>query len=96
MNRKVKFCVRIHQDGYSYDALRRICKEADKLGYDSFSLYDLLNIPTLECWTTLAALASETERIRLVPLVLANLYRHPAVLAKMSATLDVISNGRLV
>ena len=56
----------------------------------------MLGIPTLECWTTLSALAAETERIRLIPMVLANLYRHPATLAKMAATLDVISEGRLV
>ena len=41
--------------------------------YDGASLYDLLGIPTLECWTTLSALAAETERIRLIPMVLANL-----------------------
>jgi alkanesulfonate monooxygenase SsuD/methylene tetrahydromethanopterin reductase-like flavin-dependent oxidoreductase (luciferase family) len=74
--------------------LRRIWTQADHLGYYSATLYDLLNVPTLECWTTLSALAVETERIRLTPLVLANLYRPPALLAKMSSTLDVISRGR--
>ena len=69
--------------------------DADRLGYYSATLYDLLNIPTLECWTTLSALAAETSRIRLTPLVLANTYRPPAVFAKMASTLDVISNGRL-
>ena len=69
--------------------------QADRLGYHSGTLIDLLTAPVLECWTTLAAFAALTDRIRLVPLVLANLYRHPAVLAKMAATLDVISGGRL-
>ena len=92
---RVRFAVRIRQSGYSYADLRRVWVEADRLGYYSASLYDLLNVPTLECWTTLSALAAETKRIRLVPLVLANLYRHPAVLARMAATLDVISGGRL-
>ena len=92
---KVKFGVRIHQRGCSYEEIRDIWVEADRLGYYSATLFDLLNIPALECWTTLAALAAETSRIRLLPLVLANLYRHPAVLAKMAATLDVISGGRL-
>ena len=69
--------------------------EADRLGYHSATLYDLLNVPTLECWTTLSALAVETERIRLTPLVLASLYRPPALLARMSSTLDVVSGGRL-
>ena len=95
MNNKVKFSVRIHQGGYNYQTLRRIWIEADRLGYHSATLYDLLNVPTLECWTTLSALAAETSRIRLTPLVLANTYRHPAVFAKMASTLDVISNGRL-
>ena len=93
--RKVKFGVRIHQGGYSYDALRRIWTEADGLGYHSATLYDLLNVPTLECWTTLSALAAETRSIRLTPLVLANHYRPPALMAKMASTLDVISGGRL-
>jgi hypothetical protein len=53
MSRAIKFCVRVHQGGYSYDTLRRIWLDADRLGYYSASLYDLLNIPTLECWTTL-------------------------------------------
>ena len=75
--------------------LRRIWQDADRLGYYSATLYDLLNAPTLECWTTLAALAAETGRVRLTPLVLANTYRHPSVFAKMASTLDVISNGRL-
>ena len=95
MNEKVKFSVRIHQGGYGYQTLRRIWLDADRLGYYSATLYDLLNVPTLECWTTLAALAAETTRIRLTPLVLANTYRHPAVFAKMASTLDVISNGRV-
>ena len=94
-NKKVKFGVRIHQSGYTYESLRRIWTEADKLGYHSATLYDLLNVPALECWTTLSALAADTERIRLTPLVLANPYRPPALLAKMASTLDVISGGRL-
>jgi alkanesulfonate monooxygenase SsuD/methylene tetrahydromethanopterin reductase-like flavin-dependent oxidoreductase (luciferase family) len=95
MNNKVKFSVRIHQGGYTYQSLRRIWMDADRLGYYSATLYDLLNVPTLECWTTLSALASQTSRIRITPLALANTYRHPAVFAKMASTLDVISNGRL-
>ena len=95
MSRRIRFAVRIHQGGLSYDDLRRVWLEADRLGYYAASLYDLLNAPTLECWTTLSALAEASERIRLVPLVLANGYRHPAVLARMAATLDVISGGRV-
>jgi F420-dependent oxidoreductase-like protein len=49
----------------------------------------------LEGWITLAALAQATRRLRLGPLVTGIHYRHPAVLAKMAATLDVLSGGRL-
>ena len=95
MSRSIRFAVRIHQGGLSYNDLRRVWLEADRLGYYAASLYDLLNSSTLECWTTLSALAEVSERIRLVPLVLANGYRHPAVLARMASTLDVISGGRV-
>lgn len=52
--------------------------------------------PTSECWTTLAALAAAVPRLRIGPLVTGNTYRHPAVLAKMAANVDIISGGRLV
>jgi F420-dependent oxidoreductase-like protein len=51
--------------------------------------------PNLEAWTTLAALADATSRIRLGCQVTGMIYRHPAVLANMAATTDVISDGRL-
>ncbi|MEO7556521.1 MAG: LLM class F420-dependent oxidoreductase, partial [Acidimicrobiales bacterium] len=51
--------------------------------------------PCLEGWISLAALAQATKRLRLGVLVTGNPYRHPAVLANMAATLDVISEGRL-
>jgi len=53
------------------------------------------SLPLLECWTALSALARDTSRLRLGTSVLCNSYRHPSVLAKMAATLDVISEGRL-
>ena len=91
----VKFNVRVNQYRYGYDDLLRIWQEADRLGYYSASLFDLLAIDALECWTTLTALLAQTERIRAVPMVLANPYRHPVLTAKMAATLDVISDGRI-
>lgn len=53
------------------------------------------SLPLLEGWTALTALARDTTRLRLGTSVLCNSYRHPWVLAKMAATLDVISEGRL-
>jgi probable F420-dependent oxidoreductase len=52
-------------------------------------------MPLLEAWTALSALARDTTNIRLGTSVLCNSYRHPSVLAKMAATLDIISGGRL-
>jgi len=85
-----------------YAALRRVAKEADRLAYDSLWAYDHFHtvpVPTLEtvfeCWTLMAALAGETQRIRLGQMVTCNSYRPPSLLAKISANVDVISNGRL-
>ena len=52
--------------------------------------------PWQESWSTIAALAAAVPRLRVGPLVSGNTYRHPAVLAKMAATIDHISGGRLV
>src|SRR3954470_13902833 len=51
--------------------------------------------PCLEGWVTTTALAQATKRLRVGVLVTGNVYRHPAVLANMAASLDVISDGRL-
>jgi len=50
----------------------------------------------LEGWTALAALAMATRWIRLGLMVTGNTYQHPAVLAKMATTVDIISGGRLI
>jgi F420-dependent oxidoreductase-like protein len=51
---------------------------------------------TLEGWSTLTALAALVPRMQVGTIVLGNTYRHPAVLAKMAAQVDIISNGRLL
>jgi alkanesulfonate monooxygenase SsuD/methylene tetrahydromethanopterin reductase-like flavin-dependent oxidoreductase (luciferase family) len=92
----IHFIVRVHQAHMTYKQLLAIWQAADSLGYDGASLYDLLSADCLECWTTLTMLTMATRRIRAIPMVLSNTYRQPVVLAKMAATLDVVSEGRLV
>jgi len=72
-------------------------------GLDSIWLYDHFHtIPeptletTFECWTSVAALARDTQRIKIGQLVTCNGYRYPSVLAKMASTVDVLSHGRLI
>ena len=74
----------------------------EDLGYDSLWVYDHFhNVPrpaheaVFECWTTIAALSQVTSRVRLGQMVGCNSYRQPSVLAKITATVDVISGGRL-
>jgi F420-dependent oxidoreductase-like protein len=59
------------------------------------SRYDLGEDPMPESWTTLSSLIGVTKKIRLGTLVTGNIYRNPALLAKMGATVDVLSGGRL-
>ncbi|MBC7129970.1 LLM class flavin-dependent oxidoreductase, partial [Candidatus Bathyarchaeota archaeon] len=82
----------------SFEKLKELALECERLGYHSIWIDDHLmyaDKPLLECWTLLSALAASTRTIRLGTLVLCNQFRNPALLAKMAATLDVISNGRL-
>jgi F420-dependent oxidoreductase-like protein len=60
-----------------------------------YPIFSDMTGPCLEGWTTLIALAQATSRLRLGTLVTGIHYRHPAVLANMAATLDIISEGRL-
>lgn len=84
---------------HDWKGLRQIATECESLGHDSIWVMDHFGWDTgpdiFECWTTLSALAASTGKIRLGTLVLCNSYRYPSLLAKMAATLDVISNGRL-
>ncbi len=71
---------------------------AEALGFDSLWVCDHLMLgrdeAVLDGWTTLSALAGVTVSARLGLIYQANLFRHPAVMAKMAATLDVLSGGR--
>lgn len=78
--------------------LRRVVLECERLGYDAVWLDDHLmygHVPVLECWTALSALACATSTIRVGTMVSSVSFRNPALLAKMAATVDVISGGRL-
>lgn len=98
----IDFGVFLSAEPPSFGELLSEVKECERLGYHSVWLSDHLigmyrrpDSERLECWTTLSALAGATSRIRLGSLVLCNPFRHPSLLAKMAASLDVISGGRL-
>jgi len=79
-----------------------VARRAEELGFDSVWVYDHVhNVPApahesiFECWTTLAALSQVTSTIRLGQMVTCAAYRNPAMLAKVTSNIDVISGGRL-
>ena len=81
-----------------FNRLQESVQECEKDGYTSVWLDDhlmLRDMPILECWTTLSALSKQTKTIRLGTMVTCNSFRNPSLLAKMAATLDNISEGRL-
>jgi F420-dependent oxidoreductase-like protein len=87
----------------TWEAVRDLWVHADKTGWDAACVTDhfMPNTPdkvgdVMECWTTLAALAPIVPRMRIGTIVAGNTYRHPAVLAKMAAQIDIISGGRLI
>lgn len=95
---EIKFAVALNVSVFDYEEVEQVALEYEKLGYYSIWVADHLfydRDSLLECWTVLSALASVTSKIRLGSLVLCNSYRIPSVMAKMAATLDVISKGRL-
>lgn len=103
MKEKIKFGIQIEpQLGYKYEEVLKIAKQAEKIGYDSLWASDhfFLNDKSedtdcMEAWTLLTAIAAQTSTLRVGALVTGNNYRYPAVLAKIAATLDRISEGRL-
>ncbi len=81
-----------------FNEIKSVVLECERLGYNSVWLDDHLmynDASILECWTTLSALAASTSKIRLGIMVTCNAHHNPALLAKMVATVDVISEGRL-
>src|SRR5688572_20041175 len=87
----------------SWPSVLGLWRHAEATGWDAACVTDhfMPNTPdrvgdSLECWTTLAALGALVPRLRVGTIVVGNTYRHPAVVAKMAATVDVISGGRLL
>lgn len=98
---KVKFGVMLRQEKTDFKPIRETAELCDELGYHSVWFYDhILGMGSIdsdifEAWTLMSALSTVTSKARIGTLVLCNSFRHPPLLAKMAATLDNISGGRL-
>ncbi|HEU4488641.1 MAG TPA: LLM class flavin-dependent oxidoreductase [Actinomycetota bacterium] len=91
----------------SWEGVRRCAEVAERSGFDSVWVSDHLYLDyskyggtdevrgALECWTTMSALAACTSRVKIGSLTLCNDLRNPALVAKMAATLHLLSQGRL-
>jgi alkanesulfonate monooxygenase SsuD/methylene tetrahydromethanopterin reductase-like flavin-dependent oxidoreductase (luciferase family) len=91
------------QEGLNWERWRRICHDADTLGFDSLRRSDhltsLMGDPERDCietWASLALAAEWTKRIQFGPMVSPTTFRLPAILAKMAASVDVLSGGRVI
>jgi probable F420-dependent oxidoreductase len=91
----------------TWEGVRRVARLAESSGFSSVWISDHLFLDwskyggpedrqgSLEAWTTMSALAAATRKIRIGSLALCNDFRNPALLAKMTASLDVVSEGRV-
>jgi len=88
----------------AFEVAKAKAQWAENHGFVWFSVLDhmiqiprggAIDDPVLEGWTVLAGLAAVTSRIRLATLVTSVIYRNPAHLAKIAASVDLISRGRL-
>ena len=94
------------EHGNHFDTLLAVVRACEQAGLDSVWMADHFmfpdaehpekDVPILECFVTLGAIAAATSRIRIGELVVGVPYRNPALLAKLCATLDVVSHGRSI
>jgi F420-dependent oxidoreductase-like protein len=100
----MRFAIKTSPQNTTWDAMLEVWRAADDIelfesGWTFDHFYPILGEdssgPCMEGWITLTALAQATRRLRLGTLVTGIHYRHPAVLANMAATLDIVSEGRL-
>ncbi len=101
--RRVSFGIKTSQMGLTYEEILKVWREADQIPvFEHAWLWDHM-VPlrgdirgaALEAWTLLSALAAQTRRLRLGVIVTSNRLRSPTLLAKMAATVDIVSGGRL-
>lgn len=101
MEERIEFGIYVPQLAFTYNDVLSRARLCEELGFSSFWLFDHLygpglpDLPALEGWTLATALLAQTTKLRVGHLVLCATFRHPALLARMATTLDVISNGRL-
>jgi F420-dependent oxidoreductase-like protein len=99
----MRFAFKTANQNTTWPEILAVWREADKIEiFESGWIFDHFypivgdsSGPCIEGWTALAALAQATTRLRLGTLVTGIHYRHPAVLANMASTIDIISGGRL-
>ena len=98
----VRAGIKTSQGGYTYAELSDVWRKAEQLEFDSAFLYDHLtavgnlNDYCLEAYSTLSALARDTSHLRIGVMVTSVNYRNPSLLAKITSTVDHISQGRLI
>jgi F420-dependent oxidoreductase-like protein len=101
MDHKIGFGLFSPQAGLPFNALLERATTIERLGYHSIWLVDhfwnrgVPDADVLECTSTMSALAASTTNLRIGSLVLCNSFRNPGMLAKVLATIDNISGGRL-
>src|SRR5262245_55554472 len=102
-SRRLRFGIQLVGERTSWPEFRAAVQAVEALGYDTLWNHDHLlpvfGVPTdsiFDPLTTLTAMALLTSRIRIGTLVNGVMYRHPAILARQAAMVDVLSEGRLI